>query len=78
MIDARLCMFCWDEHMRPDRYAQVDVRWSNGSVMPIGVCKGCADSGVVGTAEGKKVVQKWHWDYWRERGGRVDEGVVIV
>lgn len=78
MIDPRLCMFCGKDHTQPGVHSQVEVMWSNGSRMPIGLCKDCATSHVWTTPEGKTTIRDWHFKYWDENGGRYDKGITIV
>lgn len=60
-----------------DQYTQVTVKWSNGSKMDIGVCKGCASSHAWNTPEAKVGITKAHQDYWTKMGGTFDHEVVI-
>lgn len=57
---------------------QVNVRWSNGSVMPIGVCRECATGHKYDTAEAKQGITEAHWKYWESQGAKPDKAVVIV
>lgn len=59
-------------------FTQVQVTWSNGSKMDIGVCKQCATTHAYATPEAKAGVTKAHQDYWTVRGGTFDPEVVIV
>lgn len=74
---ATTCGAC--SHKRPNAdYTQVEVQWSNGSKMPIGVCTTCAASGAWSTPEAKQAITQAHWDIWEKTGGHYDKEVVIA
>ena len=77
MIDLRLCMFCGKDHTQGN-HSEVTVEWSNGSKMPIGMCRDCSTSHVWTTAEGKTKIRDWHFQYWDEHGGNYNKGLTIV
>lgn len=59
-------------------YTQVQVTWTNGSKMDIGVCKDCATSHAWDTPEAKAGITKAHQAYWTKMGGTFDPEVVIA
>lgn len=59
-------------------YTQVEMKWSNGSVMPIAVCKDCAKDHKFDTAHAKAQITQSHQEYWDKTGGRYDKAVIIV
>lgn len=61
----------------PD-HSQVEVEWSNGSKMTVGVCRECATNHRWATEEGKKAIQTWHWTFWDGHQAKYDKGITLV
>lgn len=59
-------------------HTQVEVNWSNGSKMTVGVCRPCATSHAWTTEDGKKKITDWHWAYWDKVGATYDKAVTVV
>jgi hypothetical protein len=88
MIELGYCLLCnakihtqcghCGEKKFTDQKTDVEVEWSNGSKMKIGVCVPCAASNAHGTAHGKMLVTKAHHDHWDALGQKHDREVVIV
>lgn len=57
---------------------QVEVKWSNGSVMPIGVCRECAMNHRHTSDEAKRIITEGHWEYWEKQGAKPDKEIVVV
>lgn len=57
-----------------DRYTEVEVTWSNGAKMKIGVCVDCASSNAHGKPENKEKIAKAHHDHWQTS----DRAVTLV
>lgn len=74
---AKKCDSCDAKIKTPD-YTEVQVEWSNGSKMKIGVCVDCATNHKWATPEAKKGIMQTHWDYWDKKGGAYDKEVVLV
>lgn len=76
------CMFCDQSLIDGGRlnghYSEVEVQWSNGSKMKIGICKDDAEKHAWTTEEGKKIITDWHHTYWKNQGATMDEKIVIV
>lgn len=74
---ANTCESCGAKKFS-DEHTRVDVKWSNGSVMPIGVCKKCAEDKLVENDEVKRGITEAHWKFWEQMGGQPDKEVTIV
>jgi hypothetical protein len=61
-----------------ENFTQVEVTWSNKSVMPIGVCMDCAGTHKQATDEGKRAIEKWHWTFWDAQRARYDKEITLV
>lgn len=59
-------------------HTQVEVTWSNGSKMTVGVCRDCATSHKWASDEGKKAIQTWHWTFWDAHRANYDKGITLV
>lgn len=65
--------------MKPlGNYTEVQVAWSNGSKVNVGICQPCAISATWATPEGKKSITEWHWNYWDKEGGKYDKEIVVA
>lgn len=71
------CGHCGEKKLT-DQFTEVEVMWSNGAKMKIGVCVPCALKNAHATEEGKRIVQEDHWKHWNELGGKFDREIVIV
>lgn len=88
MIEAGYCMLCHGEtHTKcgtcgvkkfNDQHTEVEVEWSNGSRMRIGICVHCATKNAHQHAAAKDKITKAHHDHWTATGGIFDPGVTIV
>jgi len=56
------------------QYTEVEVSWSNGAWMRIGVCVECAATNAHTKPENKKKIEKAHHDHWRNS----DRSVTLV
>lgn len=74
---AETCPTCGSKRFN-EQHNQVEVKWSNGSVMPIGVCRDCASNHKYDTPEAKRGITEAHWKYWEAQGAKPDKAVVIV
>lgn len=63
--------------MSPD-FSEVEVLWSNGSKMKVGVCKSCATDHTWATSEGKKAITDWHFTHWDMAHVTYDKEVILV
>lgn len=66
-----------DGKLGPD-FSEVEVKWSNGSKMRVGVCRTCATEHRWATPEGKIAIQAWHWTHWNNVRGKYDKDITIV
>ena len=80
ICDKETAKICGDCRVKKptDQYTEVEVAWSNGSRMKIGVCVDCAVSGAYATSEAKSAITDAHWKHWIKSGHRFDEGIVVV
>lgn len=88
MIEAGYCMVCNSEtHSKcPScgtkkfnaKHTEVEMQWSNGAKMKVGVCVPCAKANKWATEEAKAKITKAHHDHWEETGGKVDRSVKLV
>lgn len=74
---AAECPTCGSKRLS-DEHTRVDVTWSNGSVMPIGVCRKCADDKMIEKDDVKRGVTEAHWKFWESMGATPDKEIVIV
>ena len=58
-----------------DQHTEVEVKWSNGSKMRVGVCVDCAKNNLHDLSENKKKIGDAHHDHWQ---GKSDRSVTIV
>lgn len=76
------CVVCDREIIKDGRptndHTQVQVTWSNRSMMTVGVCLDCATSHAWQTDAGKKNITDWHFAYWDRCGSKYDKDVTIV
>lgn len=87
-LDGTYCMLCQAKthvecgscgHKKPnDQYTQVEVTWTNGAKMQIGICVGCAMKNAHHNPQNKQVITQLHHDYWDGQGHQHDRGVVIA
>lgn len=72
------CASCGTKKFSND-HTRIEVKWSNGSVMPIGVCHACAlaHAGDM-SSDVKKGITEAHWKFWETMGGKPDKEIVIV
>lgn len=61
-----------------EHFTQVEVVWSNGSKMSVGVCKDCAVGHKQATEEGKRAIEKWHWTFWDAQRAKYDKEITLV
>jgi hypothetical protein len=61
-----------------EHLTNVEVEWTNGSKMVVGVCKDCASRNAQATPEGKRAITAWHHVYWDRHAGRYDKEIVIA
>lgn len=88
MIEAGYCMICGAKTHTicsacgskkfNDQHTEVEMKWSNGSKMMVGVCVTCAVKNAHHDPAHKEKVAKAHHDHWMEQGGKVDRGVTLV
>ncbi len=74
---ASVCPTCGSKRFS-ELFTEVTVQWSNGSLMPIGICRDCAKDNKWSTPEAKAGIAQAHWDYWDKTGGRYDKAVVLA
>lgn len=74
---ADACPTCGTKKFNVE-HNQVDVKWSNGSIMPIGVCRDCATNHKYDSVEAKQGITEAHWKYWESQGAKPDRSIVIV
>lgn len=74
---AKKCDSCATKVPTKD-FSEVEVAWSNGAKMRIGVCLDCATSHRWATPQAKTEITKAHWDHWDKVGGKYDKEIVIV
>jgi hypothetical protein len=82
------CMLCEKEIAPPcghcgsrkpgSQYTEVEVQWSNGSIMKIAVCVDCAVKNAHAADVAKDGLTKAHQAHWEKQGGTYDKAVVIV
>lgn len=87
-FDGSYCMLCDAKthvecgacgYKKPnDQYTQVEVQWTNGSKMQIGICVGCAIKNVHAAPENKTLITKLHQDEWDRLGHKYDREIVIA
>jgi hypothetical protein len=75
---ATTCVSCGTKKFTQD-HTRIEVKWSNGSVMPIGVCRSCAEKHAANMSdEIKKGITEAHINFWEGAGGHPDRSIVIV
>lgn len=74
---AKKCSGC-DAKVKTNDYTEVEVQWTSGAKMKIGVCIDCAKNHTWATPEAKKGITKAHWDAWDKQGGKYDKEIVLV
>ncbi len=74
---ASKCPSCQAKRPGSD-YTEVQVTWSNGSLMQIALCLDCATSHLWSTPEAKKGITEAHWLAWEKEGKTFDKEIVIV
>jgi hypothetical protein len=74
---AKKCGAC-DTKVKTQDYTEVEVAWSNGAKMKIGVCVPCAKDHAWTSPTAKQAITQAHWDYWDKMGGKYDKEVVLV
>ena len=74
---AKQCSSC-NNRAANEHYTEVEVEWSNGSKMRIGVCKDCATSHKWATPEAKKGITEAHWKIWDDRHETYSKEIVVV
>ena len=74
---AKTCASCSVKSKTSD-YTEVEVVWSNGAKMKIGVCLDCATNHKWMTPGAKAGITQAHWDYWDKLGGKYDKEVILV
>lgn len=72
------CPACGMNKKPTNDYTEVQVTWSNGAAMKIGVCTACATSHAWTTPAAKEGITKAHWDAWDKLGGKYDREVVVA
>ena len=87
-LDGKYCMLCGTQthvvcahcgHARPnDQYTQVEVQWSHGPKMMIGICVGCAVKNAHCDEANKALIGKLHHDHWEKKGEPHDREMTIV
>lgn len=88
MMDGKYCMLCGNKthiecghcgHVRVnDQYTQVEVQWTNGSKMMIGLCVDCANKNAHQDPQIKAKITELHQAEWDRAGHRFDREVVIA
>lgn len=75
-VIARVCDGCKSAWRNTEEYTHVQVKWSNGSLMDVAVCAGCAENEVhkADKAEMTRAIQA----AWSKNGGTYDKAVCIV
>jgi len=76
-VIAKKCSGC-DAKVKTEDYTEVEMVWTNGAKMKIGICVDCAKSHAWTTPEAKAGITQAHWDIWDKQGGRYDKEVVLV
>lgn len=76
-VIARTCDSC-PAKTPTNEYTEVEVTWSNGAKMKIGVCLDCAKSHAWMSPKVKEGITQAHWDYWDKKGAKYDKEVVVV
>lgn len=74
---AKTCTAC-NVRSKTSDYTEVEIMWSNGSKMRIGICVSCAVSHAWTTPAVKVAMTQAHWDAWDKAGGKYDKEVVVV
>lgn len=88
MIEPGYCMICHGvTHTScgscgvkkfTDQHTEVEMRWSNGSKMKVGVCVHCAMKNAHLEAVNKKKITDAHHNHWSEIRATFDPEVTIV
>jgi len=74
---AQTCGAC--SHKKPTSdYTEVEIAWTNGAKMKIGVCVACAVSHVWNTPDAKKQITQAHFDHWNKVGASYDKEIVVA
>ena len=74
---TRCCETCGIRSRSPE-YSEVEVTWTNGSVMRIAVCMTCVATKAWTTPESKRGITEAHWAVWDQHGATYDKGIVIA
>ncbi len=74
---ARKCDFCATKTKTSD-YTEVEVAWSNGAKMKIGVCTDCAKNHRWTIPEVKQGITQAHWSHWDKLGAKYDKEITLV
>lgn len=61
-----------------DQYTEVEMTWSNGSKMKVGVCVHCASKSNHNLPQHKEAITRAHHDHWEESGATPDRTVILV
>lgn len=71
------CASCGTKKLT-DQYTEVEVEWTNGSKMRVGVCVECAVKNAHHEPHHKKTITKAHHDRWEKHGGKFDKEIVVA
>jgi len=74
---SKKCDTC-DHRQQTQDYTEVEMQWSNGAKMKVGVCMDCANSHAWTTPQAKEGITKAHWDYWDKGNCTYDKEIVIA
>ncbi len=74
---AKACAACGITS-KTNEYTEVEIQWSNGCKMKIGICASCATNHAWMNPQAKEKIKLAHWNVWEKEGGRYDPEVFIV
>lgn len=61
-----------------DQYTEVEVVWTNGAKMKVGLCVGCATKNAHAMPDGKKAITDAHFDHWERSGGAFSREITVA